>query len=92
MALKAADMFASGTDAADEDAVELVQTGSERLSDAVKELCDEVAVRDRLQRERDGWDLYYDVLDELERGLEEGDKFAETIRDKARELVEGWKL
>lgn len=92
MALKAADMFAFGTDAANEDAVELVQTGSARLCDAVKELCDEAAVRDRLQRERDGWDLYFDVLVELEKGLEEGDGIAETIRDKARELVEKWRI
>jgi len=50
------------------------------------------AVRGRYLREKEGWDLYYDVLDALENALEEGDRFVESLREKTQKLVEGWKV
>ena len=92
MALKTADMFASGTDAKIKDGEELIRVGTRRLGEAMAEYGDMDAVQERLHREREGWDLYYAVLDALENALEEGDPFAESIREKAQELVEGWKV
>lgn len=92
MALAAAGMFASGGGEGRREGLDLVRVGSSRLAEAIEAFCDEKAVRVRLKSEREGWDLYYDTLDALENGLAEGDEFAESMRTKARELVEGWRI
>jgi len=92
MALKAAGMFAGGNEKEIREGADLVRTGSARLGDAMAALGDPEAVRGRYLREKEGWDLYYDVLDALEKALEEGDAFAQSLRDSTGELLEGWKV
>jgi hypothetical protein len=92
MALTAASMFAEGSEKADLGGIELVRVGSERLGKTIEVLSDSNTVRQRLQREREGWDIFYDVLDALEKGLEEGDEFAESMREKARDIIGRWKI
>ena len=41
----------------------------------------------RYREEKEGWDIFYDVLDRIEEGLAKGDDFAMELRRKARELV-----
>jgi len=92
MALTVAGMFAADSPKSRQDGHDLVRVGSKRLGEAMKDLLDLDKVKEKLKREREGWDLYYDVLDALEKGLEEGDGFAESLREKTQELVEGWKI
>lgn len=92
MAIQAAALFSEGSEKAREDGEELVKIGTARLGDAMRDFCDEKEVKKRLDRERAGWDLYYDVLDALESGLERGDRMALSWRNRARELIEGWRI
>ena len=39
------------------------------------------------EKEHVGWDLFYDVLDEIEKGLKEDDEFALVLQKKARDMV-----
>jgi len=92
LALKAAALFVSGREGDLRDGEKLVRLGSARLGEAMVRLGDLEAVRGRYLREKEGWDLYYDVLDALENALEEGDRFVESLREKTQKLVEGWKV
>jgi hypothetical protein len=92
MALAAAGMFSSANQRSMEDGAELVRVASIRLGRALEEFSDPAAVQDRLEREREGWDLYYDILNALERGLENGDAFTMQMREKTRGLVKGWRI
>ena len=38
------------------------------------------------EREKSGWDDYHDILDTVERGLKEGDAFASSLKEKAKDL------
>ncbi len=92
LGLGAASLFSEGTEVSDREGEEFVRMGAARLGEAMKSLGDEDSVRAMVAEERAGWDLYYDVLDALEDGLEKGDPFARTMRARARELVEGWRI
>ena len=43
-------------------------------------------------REKEGWDLYYDVLDELEKALDEDDPFALELKARARKIISKCRL
>ena len=38
-------------------------------------------------KERQGWDVFYDLLERMEAGLKRGDEAALSLSRKARELV-----
>ncbi len=44
-------------------------------------------LKQRYEKERLGWDLYYDVLDKIESGLKKENAFALNLRNKAGEIV-----
>jgi hypothetical protein len=92
LALKAATMFVSGREGDLRDGEELVRLGSARLGEAMVSLGDLEAVCGRYLREKEGWDLYYDLLDALEKGLAEGDAFAGSMKQNTRKLVEEWRI
>ena len=86
-AVRAATVFAAGETGRGR---ELVIQGARRI----KEALEFVGGRDgrlkrRLEWERSGWDLYYDVLSALERALAGGDGFAAELRDRAKEIAAG---
>jgi hypothetical protein len=91
-ALTGAGLFMADQGFQREQGSEMVRTGTARLASAWEQLGDPKAVRERLLRERAGWDLYYDLLDEFEKGLAESDPFARESRETARKLVEDWRL
>ena len=92
MALAAASLFSGGQDQDGKDGEELVKLGSGRLGQAMEDLHDIKSVRKRYKREKQGWDLFYDLLDALEKGLAGGDHMAVSLRDRARALMEGWRI
>ena len=83
LVLKAAEFFDTCTDD-DQKTIELLEVGSRRLTAAMRETAE---VKEKYERERRAWHIYYDTLDALEKALKEGDDFAEGLRDRAREIV-----
>ena len=85
-ALRAASLFASGKD---KEAVDFVTAGAKRLKSAM----DFVRTEDGLlklqfERERLGWNLYYDTLSALAKALSEDDRFANELQKRAEKLID----
>jgi len=85
LALRAAALAAKG-DAGE--AEELVAMAATRLSTTLAFTQGHPSeLAERLRAEREGWDLFYETLDELERRLAEGDEKAVELADRARRIV-----
>jgi hypothetical protein len=67
--------------------VEFLELGTQRISQALEFAT--VELRQQYLRERQGWDLYYEILLALEKGIRDGDPFADDLHRKANELVSG---
>jgi len=88
--LKAAWFFAVGEA---EQGLEFLQNGSRRLHRAIQELSREPnPLVGQVQKEREGWNLFYDILDMVERGITGGDSLALDFQKKARSLLEACKV
>ena len=86
-ALRAIRFFAEGDTGA---GLEFTVTGAERIGEALRFVAGSPSPLDhRLAAERAGWELYYDALDALERGLVAEDPFAIRMRDESRRLLDG---
>ncbi len=88
LALKAAACFAGGTTDGDREGSGLLEQGSARLHEVVRTLSRQPnPLIGEYRREKEVWDIYYDVLDRIEEGLGRGDTFALELFSKARALV-----
>lgn len=87
MALKAAGLFAQKQDETDAQAMELMKLGSGRLGSVIDYLYSSNALAERYLREKQGWHLYYDVLDRLEEALRDDDSFAHEMKEKSLQLM-----
>ncbi|MFC1923114.1 hypothetical protein ACFLY4_07480 [Chloroflexota bacterium] len=86
-ALKAEALFSSGDAQLGN---EFVRMGTQRIDQALQfAFIDQGKLKRQYQQERLGWALYYDALSALEKGLQDGDPFAQEMRKKARELISG---
>ncbi len=84
--LKAATFFANGKN---EQGVEFISNGAPRITNALAFVDGENSpLRQTYEKERQGWNLYYDILAALETALNEGDPFALQMRDKAQNLID----
>jgi hypothetical protein len=89
-ALKTAHLFASGNPAA---ALRFVDEGIKRFSgimephERVKNPLSEI-----YKAEKRGWDIYYDVMEIMERKISSGDPFAKELADKAKSLVNSFRI
>jgi hypothetical protein len=84
-ALKAAALF-HGNQA--QKGLELVKSGTRRISQALEFVQGEnSALRAQYESERQGWNLYYDILEALEEALAKKDPIAITLQQKARSIV-----
>jgi hypothetical protein len=92
LALKAAYLFGTDSEESKQEGEDLISMGCARLAETIKVVEDVDFVAEENLRNKAGWDLYYDTLDALENGLENGDPFAEKIRQKVRELVDRWRI
>ena len=93
LTLKAGALFAQGGEGAEAQALDLLLQGGRRLGRVMDLLDSEPDFpAGRLAREREGWRLYYDVLDRLEAALAQGDDFARQLRDRARRLAAGCRV
>jgi hypothetical protein len=90
LALKAAVWFMEGGQEGYEEGSELVRMGSARL--ALAQFGDADGLKEKYLWEKEGWNLYYDILDALEGRLADHDPLAMGLSDRTRELVKGWRL
>ena len=89
-ALKAATLF---RDNQIQKGLELVKSGAQRISKALEFFQGKSSVlRTQYERERHGWNLYYDILDAVEQALEKEDSFALELRKKARSVIRECKI
>jgi hypothetical protein len=75
------------------EAAEFARVGVPQLREALDFTSGEPGgLEQAYQRERTGWQLFYDCLADVERGLVAGEAWAETARDTAREIIAGCRL
>ena len=88
LALKLAGFFDPDDPVKKEEGLKLLTLSADRLEGLIRELSkSRDPLSERYQEEKEGWDIFYDVLDRIEEGLSRGDDFAMELRLKARELV-----
>ena len=86
-ALKAATLFG---DNQTKKGLELVKSGTQRISKALEFVQGESsALGTQYEKERRGWNLYYDILDAVEEALEKKDPFAIALQQKAQAIIQG---
>ena len=84
--LKAASLF---TEREDEQGLEFVTLGSRNIAKALDFVRGEKGgLRQSYERERRGWDVYYDVLSAVEDALRDEDAFALDLRKGAQRIVD----
>lgn len=84
-ALKAASFFTEGQE---EQGVEFITNGVNRITRALEFVQGENSLfREQLEKERLGWNLYYDTLAALEEASRRKDGFALELRKKTRKIV-----
>ncbi len=89
-ALKTEMLFASGSG---EEGLQLFNEGAIRLRSAITSyILSESFMRETFRVEREAWDLYYDALDEAEKGLSAGDPFARGLAVQAQACVNSVKI
>jgi hypothetical protein len=83
--LKAASFFASGEE---EEGFEFIQMGSHRLANAFRFVCGENSrLKQQYEKERMGWDLYYETLSAMESALSQRRHFSLELHKKAQGIV-----
>jgi hypothetical protein len=87
LALKAATFFATGNEEDGYKGLELLDLGSKRLSATIEVVSKERGLKEIIERERNAWDLYYDILDKMEEDLNKEDPFAAELMEKAKKIV-----
>ena len=85
-ALKAAALFSGNP--ANPQGLEFVTQGAQRIKEALDFIQGENSeLRQQYERERKGWNLYYDTLDALEDALSKNDAFAKSLQDRAADII-----
>ncbi len=83
--LKAASFFIAGED---EQGAEFITKGTPRIANCLKFVRgNNSLLKQSYDKERRGWDLYYDVLSTLEEALENNDHFALELGRKAKKII-----
>ncbi len=89
LSLRVGELLAKGGEEARAEALQLMEMAADRLAPLIESLREKPqALADELAGQRAGWDVFYDVLDALEKALAEADQEALALRDAARGVVE----
>ena len=88
LALKAATFFDSQNEEDGYKGLELINIASKKLSFTMEEVSEKGGLKEIFEREKKAWGLYYDILDQVEAALKEGDTFALELREKAMEIIQ----
>jgi hypothetical protein len=83
--LKAASFFAAGEKV---QGLEFIKIGAKRIMKALDFIHGENSMlKQHYERERIGWNLYYDTLSAVEDALKNGEDFAQDLRKKAESII-----
>jgi hypothetical protein len=92
-ALKAASFFEKSTEESIEKGFEFLQLGIRRLHEAIQGLTREPnPLIAQFRNEKQGWNIFYDVLDRVEKRIQEGDLFSHELLDKAKTLIRNCRI
>ncbi len=92
-ALKTSSLFSLNTEEGALQGTEFLQIGSRRLRDKIKSLTETPnPLIKKFYREKQGWDLFYDILDSIEKNLKKGDSSALQLQKEAEALVKLCKI
>jgi hypothetical protein len=93
MALAASSFFAKQTKEQDREGYEFLKLGIKRVDETIHNLTDDPEnLRKNFEREKRGWNIYYDVLDRIEQGIKENDAFSLGLQKKAKKLMQKYKI
>ena len=93
LALRAASLFATGLEKDAKEGWELLQLACQNLPSLIEMTASgPEPLKEEYLEEKAGWDMYYDVLDELEKALDLEDPFAIEVKEKVREILDGCRL
>ncbi|RMG01504.1 MAG: hypothetical protein D6726_09420 [Nitrospirae bacterium] len=71
-------------------AEQLITIGARRIGNLLDEIeKDPMFIKKAYTDEKEGWDIYYDAIDEAERGLAKNDPFFMNLREKAEAFSKG---
>jgi hypothetical protein len=88
LALKAASLFGTGSEEDAQQGMELIGMCSRNLTEMIgRTVSDRYPLSAEYSREKEGWDLYYDVLDGIEKALKEDDPFALELKARAGKII-----
>ncbi len=68
-----------------------MESGSSRLANALQFVASGSFEKQYL-KERQGWQLYFDILDAIEKALEQGEQEANRLRERAIEILQNCRL
>ncbi len=92
-ALKTAAFFNDNTKENSKKGLKFLQSGGKRLHKAIQHLTKTPGhLTEKFQKEKNGWNLFYDILDSAENGLKNNDKFAVDLQKKAQRLLKNCKV
>jgi hypothetical protein len=92
-ALKLASFFTENTKEKNQQGFEFFQFGIRRLHETIKKLVqEENPLIKQFQEQRQGWTMFYKILDKIEEDIKKGDAFALDLKEKAKALIETCKV
>ncbi|MFC1535061.1 hypothetical protein ACFL7M_17045, partial [Thermodesulfobacteriota bacterium] len=85
-ACKAASFFSAGEEA---QGLDFIKIGAKRIMNALEFASGkESKLKHQYEKERLGWNLYYDTLSAIEDGLKRGDGFAKELKQKGQSVID----
>ncbi|GBD97756.1 MAG TPA: hypothetical protein ENG83_12965 [Nitrospirae bacterium] len=92
-ALKAASFFNESSDEKKQQGFEFLQSGIRRLHETIRKLTKEPnPLIEQFRKEKQAWNIYYEVLASVETEIKRSDAFALELQEKAKSLVETCKI
>ncbi len=93
LALRVGELLTGGKEKDRAEAMVLMEMAAERLCPLIEQFIETPsALAEELAMQRSGWDLFYEVLDTLEKELAQGDQEAQAFRDAALRVVQGCRI
>lgn len=92
-ALKLASMFSDSSGQNEEMTMEFFKVGTRRLDKTIQTLIVEPnPLIEQFKKEKQAWNLFYDILDRAEEKIETGNAIAAELKNKAASLIENCKI
>jgi hypothetical protein len=91
--MKAATFFADNSEEKNQQGFEFIQNGVRRLQEAIHHIKQEPSpLAEQYKKEKKGWNMFYDILEEAELGINKGDSFASELKEKAKDIIKNCKI